>query len=205
MRRRLLTSGIDAWVEKHLTGFKVASGAVFLLSIYTFTYNCVRVDDNPPLHTFWALIQSALGVAFFGAGLWWERRWLKHVHIVLMLLVSFTTLNFNTDPYLGLRFLFVSLVIAVAYDVFDSAPGWKIFAAMVVSFIGILIVYKDPVKSLMTWLNFAIESALLGYILWDKVRRWKTAFEETRSIARDSIALNESQLRKEPPHESGKH
>jgi hypothetical protein len=199
MRQVLLTSGIDAWVERYLTGFRVVSGAVLLLSIYTFTYNCVRVDYNPPLHTFWALVQSALGVAFFGAGLWWDRRWLRYWQLVLMLIVSFTTLNFNDDPYLGLRFLFVTLVIAVAYDIFDRMPGWKIFTAMVVSFIGVLIVYKDPVKSLMTWLNFALESALLGYILWEKVRRLIVLTKDAKALL-DEASAKLRKVDKSEPH-----
>ena len=158
------------WISG-ISGFKVVSGAVLLLSLYTFVYNCVRVDANPPLHTFWALVQSAVGVAVFGAGLRWERRWLKHIQLILMLVVSFTTLNFNTDPWMGLRFLFITLVVAYAYDVFDQLPGWKVLSALTISYLGILVVYKDPVKSLMTWLNFTLESTLLGYILWDKVRR----------------------------------
>ena len=165
-----------------LTIQRVVSVGVLLLSIYTFTFNCVRVDYNPPLHTFWALVQSGLGIAVFGAGVRWERRWLKHLQLVLMLLVSFTTLNFNADPYLGLRFLFTTLVVAFAYDVFDQLPGWKVLAASAISYLGILIVYRDPVKSLLTWLNFALESVLYGYILWDKVRRLIPLLEEAKVL-----------------------
>jgi hypothetical protein len=183
MRRLRLTFGTK------VTVYRVVSLLVALLSLYTFVYNCVRVDYNPPLHTFWALVQSAVGVGFFGAGLWWDRRWIRYVQLTLMTLVAFTTLNFNDNPWLGLAFLGVSVVVAYAYDFYDTHTIWKVLLTVVVTYLGTLIVYRDPVKSLLTWLGFGVASGVVAYILWDKVRRWKVAYIEAHSIARESLDL----------------
>lgn len=116
-----------------------------------------------------------------------------------MTLVAFTTLNFNDNPWLGLAFLGVSVVVAYAYDFYDTHTVWKVLLTVVVTYLGTLIVYRDPVKSLLTWLGFGVASGVVSYILWDKVRRWKVAYAETKAIARESLALNREQL-KETEH-----
>lgn len=175
--------------------YRVVSVGITLLCLYTFVYNCVRVDYNPPIQTFWALMHAGLGVGIFGAGVWWDRRWIRYCQLIMMTLVAFTTLNFNDNPWLGLAFLGVSVVVAYAYDFYDTHTVWKVLLTVVVTYLGTLIVYRDPVKSLLTWLGFGVAASVVAYILWDKVRRWKVAYTEAHSIARESL-----DLLKETPH-----
>ena len=172
-----------------LTVYRAVSVGVALLSLYTFVHNCVRVDYIPPLHLFWGLVHSAFGVAVFGAGVWWDRVWLRWGQLGLMTIVAFTTLNFNDNPWLGLLFLFVTVVVAYGYDIYDRRPVWKILGTVVLIFLGILVVYHEPVKSLLTFLGFGVASGVVAYILSDKVRRWRTAYIEAHAIARESLDL----------------
>jgi hypothetical protein len=191
MRRQLLTIGINT--------YRLVSVGVALLSIYTFVYNCVRVDYNPPLHTFWALMHAGLGVAIFGAGVWWDRRWIRYCQLVMLTIVAFTTLNFNDNPWLGLAFLGVSVVVAYAYDFYDTHTVWKVLLTVVVTYLGTLIVYRDPVKSLLTWLGFGVASGVVSYILWDKVRRLIALTQEAKVLL-DEASVKLRKVDKSEPH-----
>jgi len=134
-------------------------------------------------------MMSAVGLAVFGAGIKWDRLWLRWMQAALMMIVSLMTVALNDVPWVGLFFLFVSIVTAYAYDLFDQMPLLKLSLLTAILFLTFLAIYREPVKSLLTFLGFIVSSTLVGYILWDKVRRLHRVAKEAAAIAHDAIDL----------------
>lgn len=170
--------------------YRLVSLLVTTLSILDFTYNIVRVDNNPPLHTMSAFIFCSLGAAFFGAGLIWDRPWLRIGQLILMYAVSMLTIAFNSIPLIGFFFLFISIAVTYAYDFLDTHRVLKIFGISVVIYLSFFLIYGDLVKSLLTFLGVDVACSLVGYILYDKVRRMKNSATEAIDIARGCIELS---------------
>jgi hypothetical protein len=148
-------------------------------------------------------MMSAIGVAVFGAGIKWDRQWLRWFQSALMMIVSLMTVALNDVPWVGLFFLFVSIVTAYAYDLFDHLPLLKLSLLTAILFLTFLAIYREPVKSLLTFLGFVVSSTLVGYILWDKVRRLRQVAKEASSIAHEAIDLVKKEGENGPRRKSG--
>lgn len=144
------------------------------LSIYTILANVIHFQYDIPIHSYLAIIAGGTGLIWFALSIFMKQSFWAIGQLVLMFVVSVLSITINTDAFqivVGVVFLFVTIALSWAYDLFDKKPYIMISVYIITILITSSALLGSMISGAAVTFGIVVASAILWGILYSKIKR----------------------------------